>query len=254
MSLTIQRSQLSKSTNRVQKSKFKGIQFLTIGQDDDATDMFDDDNHPYPEVTAVERALEDFEEFYLRLLESVNVDTFERKYINRYIKRAENRRGAAFTKAERERFRDMAKSDNPEMLRLLALELRIGIPRRVERDALAALGNLMLYRDQDGAFKSFLSRPNKDPNLLAIVKTVSMTGQVEDWMGKVQELKERFVRFTNFGQSRTQVKQKASAAKAAKADSDSDTTPPAIAAGDVKATGKTAPVKKADAKKATTKK
>jgi len=141
--------------------------------------------------TAGQVALEELEEKYRSLLESVRVENFNPKYISRYIISAEKRRGAPFTPAERKRIKEMATSKDPEVIRLLALELRIGVPRKIERDALASMGNLMLHREDD-ALRQFLSSPEKDPNLVAYVKTILMMSHVETWMDRYNRWKRQY--------------------------------------------------------------
>ncbi len=145
--------------------------------------------------SAAKKALEELEEKYTSLVKAVKVDIFKPENIEEYILRAEKRRGAPFTRAERDRFRDMAKSGDPEKIRLVALELRFGVPRKVERAALAAFGNLILYRDQVAPLREFLDKPGKDPNLVAYVKTILMMNRVERWMEKYQNWRDRLSGF-----------------------------------------------------------
>ncbi|MBK8189525.1 MAG: hypothetical protein IPK79_03660 [Vampirovibrionales bacterium] len=142
------------------------------------------------QTTAAAQALEDLEEKYNALVESIDVEKFNPAYISRYIKRAETRRGAPYADHEKKRFREMAKSGNPNLIRLLALELRIGIPKKIERDALAAMGRLMLHRDQAADLRGFLDQPDKDPNLRNWVQTMLTMNTVEQWMGALQRWRE----------------------------------------------------------------
>lgn len=147
------------------------------------------------QTTAAAQALEDLEEKYNALVESIDVEKFNPAYISRYIKRAETRRGAPYADHEKKRFREMAKSGNPHLIRLLALELRIGIPKKIERDALAAMGRLMLHRDQAEDLRRFLDQPDKDPNLRNWVQTMLAMNTVEQWMGTLQRWRETWAGF-----------------------------------------------------------
>ncbi len=148
--------------------------------------------------SATENALEELEEKYQDLLRAVDVDKLNPKYLTRYIKRAEERRGGPFTKEEKTGFREMATSKDPEVKRLLALELRVGVPKKVEIEALAAMGNLLLHRDDTRSLEAFIEKPEKDPNLREWVRTTLMMNRVEFWMGRYQHFKSWAGRFNPF--------------------------------------------------------
>ncbi len=181
-------------------------------------DLSDEDAfHGEPFSSATENALEELEEKYQDLLESVDVDKLNPKYLTRYIRRAEERRGGPFTKIEKAHFREMAGSNDPEVKRLLALELRVGVPKKVEMEALAAMGNLLLHRDDMVALEGFMQKPNKDANLREWVRTTLMMNRVEFWMEKYKHLKNWMTQLIPFQAkpSEAKVKTKAPQAKPA---------------------------------------
>lgn len=189
MSVTLN-TRKSFSTFKSKFSSVNGVNFFAVqpvSQQKEDEAAFNSSDRP----SAGRVALEELEEKYKSLLESVRVEKFNPKYISRYIASAEKRRGAPFTPAERKRIKEMATSKDPEVIRLLALELRIGVPRKIERDALAAMGNIMLHRE-DAALREFLCNPNKDPNLTAYVKTILMMSHVETWMDRYTKLKQQY--------------------------------------------------------------
>lgn len=142
-----------------------------------------------PKASEVEKAFDELEKSYEKLLTSINLKAFNRSKIEDYLRLAEKRAGMEISEKEKLRLRKMAQSEDPKVLRLLALELRIGIPRKAEKEAMAALGQMMLYRQDRKSFEKFLAAPDKDENLKAYVRTIIMMNRVEDLMYRYENFK-----------------------------------------------------------------
>jgi hypothetical protein len=139
--------------------------------------------------SGTERALAQLESRYQAMVDGIQLKYFDPTKIEQYIRMAEKRAGMEMSDKERFRLIRLAKINNPQLLKLLALELRIGIPKRLEQAALASLGELMLHRDDEDALRGYLDDPSKDDNLKAYVRTVLMMNKTERWMAKVETAK-----------------------------------------------------------------
>lgn len=142
-----------------------------------------------PTVSATEKAIEQLEVSYERLLQSINLKLFRPEKINQYIATAEKRSGTSFSEEEKQQIRLIAQSGDENSTRLLALELRVGIPKKSEREALAALGELMLHRHNTKVLEQFVEDPHNDENLKAHIKTILMVNKVESAMLKMDNIK-----------------------------------------------------------------
>lgn len=139
--------------------------------------------------SATERALARLEESYARLVDSINLSRFRPERINQYIARAEKQGGIPMSEEEKVRIRKLAETGDEKTLRLLALELRIGVPEKAEREALAALGELFLHRQDRITLEKFLADHHKDENLKAHVRTLLLVNRVENTMHFCQSVK-----------------------------------------------------------------
>ncbi len=135
------------------------------------------------------RALDNFTTSYTNLIDAIDIENFEPQQIEQYIRNAEARSGVTMRDAEKEQIRLLSKSNDEHVLRLLALELRVGIPKDVEKEALAAFGELILYRHDKETLQGFLDNPKNDPNLKAHIRTVLMMSKVENVMHGVDTTK-----------------------------------------------------------------
>ncbi|MEB3288183.1 MAG: hypothetical protein VKJ04_11865 [Vampirovibrionales bacterium] len=159
--------------------------------------------------TGTERALQQLETRYQAMFEGIQLKYFDPNKIENYIRMAEKRMGMELSEKERIRLIQISKSKDPNILKLLALELRIGIPKRLEQAALAALGELLLQRDDEEALQAYLEDPTKDDNLKAYVRTVMMMNKVERVMARVENAKSTLKSFFNIsGQGGGQQQQK----------------------------------------------
>lgn len=140
-----------------------------------------------PQKNATERALENFDVSYQRLMSGINIKAFNPEKIETYMKATEKRTGREFTKKEKDRIRRAAQSNNPDVIRLLALELRVGIPRKLEHNALAAYGELMMNRSDSQTLIRFAKKPTTDPNLKSHIETVIMMNRVEGTLSRIKE-------------------------------------------------------------------
>jgi len=138
-----------------------------------------------------ERALQQLNTAYQRMLSAINLRLFNPDRIEEYIRRAERRAGVDMTDLEKDRIRRLARSGDSRMLRLLCLELRVGVPKKEQADAERAFGQLLLARHDRPALQRFLDNPKSDDNLKAHVRAILMMGQVEAWMNRADEWKRR---------------------------------------------------------------
>lgn len=163
---------------------------------------FSDEGKQQQHQSAAKAAVDELEECYNDMLESIDTDkiNLEENYVKGYITRSEKRRGGRYNKAQRQRYMDLArqakKTGDKELVRLLALELCIGIPPKTEKAVMAAFGNVFIHhREESDVLKSFVEKANVNPNLAAYMRTILMVNRVENWVGKYEELKERFTKF-----------------------------------------------------------
>ncbi len=138
------------------------------------------------------RALAQMEASYEKMIAGIKLEAFDPKKIEDYIRQSEKNSGVVLSEAEKERIRQAAKSRNDKMLRLLALELGVGVPLKHKKQVLYYLGELMINRQDKQALAAFINDPTKDENLKAHVKTVLLAGQVEEVLYKVESFKGQF--------------------------------------------------------------
>jgi hypothetical protein len=150
-----------------------------------------------PPETAIQKTLRQMEESYQNLKDSINLKKLDPQKIDDLIAKAEKRTGLPYSDVEKAQFREWVKSNNPELLKMVALELRVGISEKAEKEAMAALGRLILYRNNMKDLKLFLADPEKDPNLKAYVRTVLMMQKVEGVMSTVEGLKRKVKKSIN---------------------------------------------------------
>ena len=144
-----------------------------------------------PSTEGASRALVQLSSAYARMVAAINLKLFNPDRIDEYIRRAEKRSGADMTDMEKDRLRRLAKTTDERVLRLLCLELRVGIPKKEEAEAERAFGQLLLARHDREALQRFMNDANADENLKAHVRAVLMLGQVEQWMSRYKQWKER---------------------------------------------------------------
>ena len=147
-------------------------------------------------ATMTKYALDELEEKYESLRESVRADKFNPKYINRYIAHAEKRRGTPFTRTERNNFRELALSKDPKVIEQLAFDLRIGVPKKIELEAMAAMGRFLMHHNENDALEEFLEKPTNDPQIKHWVYTTLMMNKVEYWIGRYKEFRNWLAAFT----------------------------------------------------------
>jgi len=153
--------------------------------------------HPVTQRNGAERALQQFEQSYQRLLDSINLEHFDANKIENYIRLAEKRAGVDMTELEKGRIRELVFTGEPEILKLVALELRVGISRKLEKEALAAFGELIIYhREHEALMQNFLSHPTKDENLKAYIRILIMMSRFERLLNKWQGFRDRYKRMT----------------------------------------------------------
>lgn len=153
--------------------------------------------HPVTQRNGAERALQQFEQSYQRLLDSINLEHFDPNKIENYIRLAEKRAGVDMTDKEKARIRELVFTGDPEILKLVALELRVGISRKLEKEVLAAFGELIIYhRENDALMMNFLGHPTKDENLKAYVRILMMMSRFERLLNKWQGFQDRYKRLT----------------------------------------------------------
>ena len=126
-----------------------------------------------------EKALQELENSYSRLVNSINLNLFHPLKLNHYIHLAEKRSGKDYTDLEKEHMKLIVQSDNERALRLLALELGVGVPKKAERDAMSAMGALMLHRNNTQALETFLQKPGTDENIRSHVQLILMMSKFE---------------------------------------------------------------------------
>ncbi|MBX2861484.1 MAG: hypothetical protein KTR14_09620 [Vampirovibrio sp.] len=142
-----------------------------------------------PSLTTAEKAFVAFEKKYTAFVNSVDIAKFYPKKVNQYIKRAEAWNGA-YSEQEIARFKEMAASKNPDLIKQLALEFRVGISKKDEKEAMAAFGRLVvLYRNNITELQKFLQKKDMDPNLRAYVQTLVMMYHVERWLRRYRRVK-----------------------------------------------------------------
>ncbi len=132
-----------------------------------------------PVETAVSKSLRQLDSSYNTLRESVDLKKFDPAKIDDYLRAAERETGVLMRDEEKAQLRQLAQSQDPNVRKLVALELRVGISEKAEAAALAAMGRLMLHRNQTQALQAYLQDDTKDPNLKAHVKTLLMMNRVE---------------------------------------------------------------------------
>lgn len=148
-------------------------------------------NEPPKNETSVEKALRQLDTSYTALKESVNLKKFDSAKIEDYFRLAEKRSGFPIPEADKAQIRELVKTQDPELLRMVALELRVGISEKAEKEAMAALGRLILYRENTKALQAYLLDPGKDQNLKAHVKTVLMMNRVEGALSSFESVKRK---------------------------------------------------------------
>ncbi|MBY0405303.1 MAG: hypothetical protein K2X66_15495, partial [Cyanobacteria bacterium] len=141
--------------------------------------------------SAIQKTLRQLDESYLQLKESVNLKKFDTNKLEDYILKAEKRSGIPYSPEEKMNFRQLTATGNTEMIKMVALELGVGVSEKAEKEAMAALGRLMVHRHQTKALQAFLNQPDKDPNLKAYVRTVMLTHKVESVLSKVEGFKRK---------------------------------------------------------------
>lgn len=151
------------------------------------------------EFEAAENALHELEEAYNEMVNAIDTDkiNLEENYVKGYITRSEKRRGGRYTKSQRNRFLQIAsqarETSDKELIRVLALELCIGISPKMEKAVHAAFGNLFIHhRDAISVLKNFANRSEADSNLVAYMRTLMMLNQVEGWMERIETVKHKF--------------------------------------------------------------
>lgn len=149
------------------------------------------DRAEFKNETGIQKALRQLEESYVNLKESVNLKKFDATKIEEYISKAEKRTGLPYSAEEKEQFRQMAKVSDPELLKLLCMELHVGLSEKAEKEAMASLGRLILHRNQTDALKAYMDMPGKDANIKAYIRTVLMMHRVENWMNTVEDVKRK---------------------------------------------------------------
>jgi hypothetical protein len=149
------------------------------------------DRAEFKNETGIQKALRQLEESYVNLKESVNLKKFDATKIEEYITKAEKRTGLPYSIEEKEQFRQMAKVSDPELLKLLCMELHVGLSEKAEKEAMASLGRLILHRNQTDALKAYMDMPGKDANIKAYIRTVLMMHRVENWMNTVEDVKRK---------------------------------------------------------------
>lgn len=168
----------------------------------DHSEFSDEGKQQQQQHSAAQTAMNELEECYNDMLESIDTEkiNLEENYVKGYITRSEKRRGGRYTKTQRQRYMDMArqaqKTGDKGLVRLLALELCIGIPPKTEKAVMAAFGKVFIHhREETDVLKSFVNKANANPNLAAYMRTILMVNRVENWVGKYEEMKERVSRF-----------------------------------------------------------
>ncbi len=147
---------------------------------------------------AAENALKELDEKYNEMLEAIDTDSInlEENYVKGYITRMEKRRGGPYSKSQRQRFLAMARqareTKDKELIKILALELCIGISPKTESAVLAAFGNVFIHhRDSTTILEQFSEGETCNANLAAYAKSLMMLNRVEAWMGKIETVKHR---------------------------------------------------------------
>ncbi len=147
---------------------------------------------------AAENALKELDEKYSEMLDAIETDNInlEENYVKGYITRMEKRRGGPYSKSQRQRFLAMARqareTNDKELIKILALELCIGISPKMENAVLAAFGNVFIHhRDATNILEEFAGGEKCNANLAAYAKSLMMLNRVEAWMGKVETVKHR---------------------------------------------------------------
>lgn len=165
----------------------------------DNSSFSDEGKQQQHQQSAAQGAVDELEECYNDMLESIDIEkiNLEENYVKGYITRSEKRRGGKYSKAQRDRYLDMArqaqKTGDKEMVRLLALELCIGIPPKTEKAVMAAFGKVFIHhREENEVLQNFVEKSKVNPNLAAYMRTILMVNKVETWVGKYEEIKERF--------------------------------------------------------------
>lgn len=141
--------------------------------------------------TSIQRSLRLMEESYQNLRDSVNLKKFDPQKIEDYIVKAEKRNGAVIDEADKVLYREWAKTGDPQILKALALELRVGISEKAEKEAMASLGRLVLHRSNTKELTEYMQMPDKDPNIKAHIRTILMMSRVEDVLSKYERVKRR---------------------------------------------------------------
>ncbi len=153
--------------------------------------------HPVTQRNGAERALQQFELAYQALLDGIKLEHFDPNKIENYIRLAEKRAGVDMSDKEKGRIRELVNTGDPDILKLVALELRVGISRKLEKEALAAFGELVIYhREQDALMQNFLSHPTKDENLKAYIRILIMMSRFERIMNSWHAMRDRYRRLT----------------------------------------------------------
>ena len=205
MSISVTPARRTSRPSRTKKvSPFSAVGLSNIDAAIDPVDSVDLSIDREPPVSTTRLALDEFDEQYKTLLESVDVEKFDPAKIKRYIKRAETRRGAPFIESEKQQYHAMAQSTDANVLRLLAVELQIGVSRnfkKIKLDAEAAMARVILNRHDQDALKAFLDDPHRDPNMRDWVRTTLYLNRVEYWIKTVDDYKRRFTSLGKLGRS-----------------------------------------------------
>lgn len=157
-------------------------------------EMAKSDKPDFKNEPPIQKALRQLEESYTNMKESINLKRFDAQKIEEYLMKAEKRTGLPYSDEEKGQFRQLAQSTDVEHLKLLCLELHVGISEKAEKEAMAAMGRLILHRNQTQALRAYMELPGKDPNLKAYIRTVLMMHKVENWMNTVEDVKRKVKR------------------------------------------------------------
>lgn len=169
-------------------------------------DQVDKSQRPQQQaVSSTRHALRELGTAFGHLREAIDLDAFNPHEMAKYITAYEQRTGQLIDAGRREQLMQLAFSRNPQILQMIALELRIGFTKRTkkaERRAMMALGRLVLERDNIDELKAFLEDPEADDNVKAYVQTLVMMNQVETAVSRYQRLRERVRKLFSFKRDR----------------------------------------------------
>jgi hypothetical protein len=142
-----------------------------------------------------ERALLQAERSYEQLKATVDLKQFDPTRMPQYLAQAERRTGIPYEPEEKAMLIEWAESGIPELQRMVAMELRVGISRKAEKEALAAMGQILLNRNNEAALQNFLQNDDNDPNLRAYVQTLIYLNRMEKLLGMYKGIKGRYAKW-----------------------------------------------------------